>query len=125
MKIHFYGSRGSIPTPLLLKDFQDRVKKILNLYKKSKEKNINTFFSKLPFDLSHLYGGNTACTTIEEKNKELIVLDAGSGLRVLGNQLAQLSNQTIHIFLSHFHWDHICGIPFFKPLYNPSNIFLK
>ena len=70
MKVHFYGSRGSIPTPLLLTDFQSKVKKILNLYKKSKVKDINSFFSNLPFELSHLYGGNTACTSIEEKNKE-------------------------------------------------------
>jgi phosphoribosyl 1,2-cyclic phosphodiesterase len=124
MKIHFYGSRGSIPTPLLLADYQSKMKKILNLYKKSKEKKIDSFFSTLPFELSHIYGGNTACTSIEEKNKDLIILDAGSGLRVLGNKLIQLNNQTIHIFISHFHWDHICGIPFFKPLYNPSNTII-
>jgi phosphoribosyl 1,2-cyclic phosphodiesterase len=124
MKIHFYGSRGSIPTPMLLSDFQTKIKKILKLYNKSKEKNIDAFFSKLPFELSHIFGGNTACTTIEEKDKELIVLDAGSGLKTLGNKLAQLNKQTIHIFLSHFHWDHINGIPFFKPLYNPSNTII-
>lgn len=124
MKVQFYGSRGSIPTPLLLNEFHIKVKQILNLYKKSKEKDINSFFSKLPFELSHIYGGNTACTTIEEKNKELIVLDAGSGLRVLGNKLINVNNQTIHIFLSHFHWDHICGIPFFKPIYNPTNTII-
>ncbi len=124
MKVYFYGSRGSIPTPLLLNEFQNKVKQILAIYKKSKDKDINSFFSKLPFEISHIYGGNTACTTIEEENKELIIIDAGSGLRVLGNKLIQAKNQIIHIFLSHFHWDHICGIPFFKPIYNPTNTII-
>lgn len=121
MRISFYGARGSLATPLLLEDYQKKIRKILELYKKSQTDDIEEFLLKLPFNLSHIYGGNTACVTLEEKNKDIIILDAGSGLRVLGNKFVKKNNQTFHIFLTHFHWDHICGIPFFKPLYNPTN----
>jgi len=121
MKITFYGARGSIATPLLLDDYQHKIKKILTLYKNSKEKNIDKFFNSLPFNLSHIYGGNTSCVSIEEKGSDIVILDAGSGLRILGNTISNKDSQDIHIFLSHTHWDHICGIPFFKPIYNPKN----
>lgn len=121
MIITFYGSRGSIASPLILSDYQNKIKNILNLYKSSEISDIDTFFNNLPFDLSHIFGGNSSCVSIEDKNNDIIVLDAGSGLRELGKKLADKNNLTIHIFLSHFHWDHICGLPFFKPIYNPSN----
>lgn len=125
MKICFYGSRGSLPTPLLLKDYQKKIREILFLFKKSKQNDIENFISKLPFKLSHIYGGNTACVAIKDENEELVILDAGSGIRVLGNEIGKSNNnQIIHIFLSHFHWDHICGIPFFLPLYNPTNTII-
>jgi len=121
MKVHFYGSRGSIPTPILLEDYQNKLKKILTLYKDSSEKNIDKFLKKIPFHLSHVYGGNTSCVVIEDDKGTEIVLDAGSGLRMYGNKHLKQSNKTFNIFLTHFHWDHICGIPFFKPIYNPTN----
>jgi len=121
MKITFYGARGSIPTPMSLQDYQAKIKKILTLYKKSTIPSIAKFIKTLPFELSHIYGGNTACLTIDEGENDLIILDGGSGLRMLGHELENRSNMTLHIFLSHYHWDHLCGIPFFKPLYNPSN----
>ena len=120
MKINFYGSRGSIPTPLTLSVYQQKIKSILHLYKQSEIKDIDTFFEQLPFDLSHIYGGNSSCVNIEDGN-EMIILDAGSGLRELGKKYASATNSTFHILFSHFHWDHICGIPFFKPIYEPTN----
>jgi phosphoribosyl 1,2-cyclic phosphodiesterase len=66
------------------------------------------------------YGGNTPCVEIRTKNNKLIALDAGSGLRELGKSLPEGNNE-IDIFISHYHWDHIQGIPFFKPLYNKTN----
>jgi phosphoribosyl 1,2-cyclic phosphodiesterase len=122
MKISFYGARGSIPTPMSLDDYQAKIKKIINLYRKQKgNPTAAKFLKTLPFDLSHIHGGNTACVTIEDGETDMIILDAGSGLRMLGHDLEGKSNLTLHVFLSHYHWDHICGIPFFKPLYNPSN----
>jgi len=67
------------------------------------------------------YGGNTPCVEVRSKNN-LIILDAGSGIRELGNYLVKKNyNRDIEIFLSHYHWDHIQGIPFFKPLYQKKN----
>lgn len=66
------------------------------------------------------YGGNTPCVEINCSNSdELIVLDAGSGIRDLGIDLIDRNNtKNIKIFLSHFHTDHILGLPFFLPLYS-------
>lgn len=66
-------------------------------------------------------GGETPCVEICTPEDEIIVLDAGTGLRRLGLQLEKRSDLHIHLFLSHTHWDHIQGFPFFRPLYNPAN----
>ena len=62
------------------------------------------------------YGGNTSCVYIELSNGRSLILDAGTGIRDLGKQIAQ-ANGTINILLSHGHWDHIQGFPFFDPIY--------
>jgi phosphoribosyl 1,2-cyclic phosphodiesterase len=64
------------------------------------------------------YGGNTACISIAGPAGRLVILDAGSGLRPLGHELMKQRNGalTADILLSHTHWDHIQGLPFFKPL---------
>lgn len=71
------------------------------------------------------YGGNTSCVLIELSNCQRVVFDAGTGLRVLGSRLIQ-DNNPINIILSHGHWDHIQGYPFFSPIYQPDrqiNVF--
>jgi phosphoribosyl 1,2-cyclic phosphodiesterase len=90
MKIRFWGTRGSIPTP-----GQRTVR----------------------------YGGNTACVEVRDASGALLILDAGTGLRELGLHLAQngKSHLEIDLFISHLHWDHIQGIPFFRPAYDPKN----
>ena len=89
MKVRFWGTRGSIPTP-----GQRTVR----------------------------YGGNTACVEVRDASGALLVLDAGTGLRELGLQLGQVGNGPISLdlFLSHLHWDHIQGIPFFRPAYDAA-----
>ena len=62
------------------------------------------------------YGGNTACVHIELEDGTDIVLDSGTGIRPLGEHLAK-KNTPIHLLLSHNHWDHIQGFPFFPPIY--------
>jgi len=64
------------------------------------------------------YGGNTACVELETPGEEVIVFDGGTGIRELG---LTMKARRIHLFLTHFHWDHIQGIPFFVPLYSPAN----
>ena len=88
MKIRFWGTRGSIPTP-----GQRTVR----------------------------YGGNTACVELRDDTDHLLVLDAGTGLRELGLKLNGTSPLTVDLFLSHLHWDHIQGIPFFRPAFDPKS----
>jgi phosphoribosyl 1,2-cyclic phosphodiesterase len=69
------------------------------------------------------YGGNTSCCELRFDDK-LFVMDAGSGLRVLGNELLKSKPPvSAKIFISHMHWDHIQGIPFFTPAFIPGNNF--
>ena len=67
------------------------------------------------------YGGNTTCIEIRTNNDDLIILDAGTGIHVLGQKLLKQLPITAHIFISHTHWDHIQGLPFFSPIFIPDN----
>ena len=71
------------------------------------------------------YGGNTACISITHGDGRLTILDAGSGLRPLGHELMTRPGRTLtaDVLLSHTHWDHIQGLPFFKPLSARGNRF--
>jgi phosphoribosyl 1,2-cyclic phosphodiesterase len=77
-----------------------------------------------PGPATRRFGGNTACVEVRCGPHRLI-LDAGTGLRVLGNAMAAADGQrcTAHIFLTHTHLDHVMGLPFFKPAYRPGNCF--
>lgn len=71
------------------------------------------------------YGGDTACLEILSKNHERVIVDAGSGIRRLGNALLQEEGFEINLLFTHSHWDHILGFPFFKPIYlEPYTIHL-
>jgi len=62
------------------------------------------------------YGGNTTCISIETTADNILIIDAGTGIRHLGDQLATTKRE-IFLMLTHVHWDHIQGFPFFAPLY--------
>lgn len=63
------------------------------------------------------YGGDTTCIEIRTKDDQIIIVDAGTGIRRLGNQLIREGRHSCHIVFTHAHWDHLMGFPFFKPLY--------
>lgn len=64
------------------------------------------------------YGGNTTCLEIATPgSREPVIIDAGSGIRALGDQIMNRSPLRIHLLLTHFHWDHIQGLPSFAPLF--------
>ncbi len=69
------------------------------------------------------YGGNTPCVAVEGPGGDLLILDAGTGIRALGNRLVERQNGAVNaeILLSHAHWDHIQGLPHFKPFFSPGN----
>ncbi len=93
LRVRFWGTRGSIPSP-----GQQTVR----------------------------YGGNTPCLELRTPDDWLIVLDAGTGIRELGRSLMARANGSPvkgDIFLTHAHWDHIQGLPFFAPIFHPGNHF--
>jgi len=65
------------------------------------------------------YGGNTSCLSVELDEDNTLVLDAGTGIRMLGNA-AKPGKHTFFLLLTHLHWDHIQGLPFFKPVMDPD-----
>ena len=70
------------------------------------------------------FGGNTSCCALELDDKQTIIIDCGSGLRLLGRHLAAnggLAGRSYRIFLSHYHFDHIEGFALFQPLYHPDS----
>lgn len=72
------------------------------------------------------YGGNTSCVELRTRDG-IFIFDCGTGLRLLGNALRKEHGRRpieAHVFLSHYHWDHIQGIPFFVPLYSRDNSFV-
>jgi phosphoribosyl 1,2-cyclic phosphodiesterase len=76
-----------------------------------------------PGPATSFYGGNTSCVEVEADG-EIIILDAGSGIRPLGlNLMARSAGKplNLHLIISHTHWDHIQGLPFFVPAYIPTN----
>ena len=91
LRLKFWGVRGSIPTPV--------------------KENMN-------------YGGNTLCVEVRLPSGDIFVFDGGTGIRGLGDLLMEEhagKGFDTRVFLTHFHWDHIQGIPFFRPLYASDN----
>lgn len=68
------------------------------------------------------YGGDTTCIEVVSKGGDLIIIDAGTGIRRLGMRLVDEKRLCISIILTHPHWDHLCGFPFFKPLYQKKSV---
>jgi diguanylate cyclase (GGDEF)-like protein len=88
MRVRFWGTRGSIPTP---------------------------------GNRTAVYGGNTSCVEIQTSDGTTLVLDCGTGIRVLGlDMLRRPGPHRIHLLIGHTHWDHIQGFPFFTPAFLPG-----
>lgn len=122
MNIQFWGVRGSIPTPVTPQQIQS---KIIAAVQRITPKDIESqearerFISNLPSWIFGTTGGNTPCVQVTS-NDNILIFDCGTGLRVFGK--TQKGPCHYHIFLSHFHWDHIQGLPFFDPAYNPDSV---
>ena len=72
-----------------------------------------------PGSNTHIFGGNTSCVYIEQNNGKDLILDSGTGIVELGTRLLE-KEHPITILLTHNHWDHIQGFPFFKPIYQSN-----
>jgi phosphoribosyl 1,2-cyclic phosphodiesterase len=68
-----------------------------------------------------IYGGNTTCLELTLASGRTVIIDAGTGIRLLGEKLASAGQELdFHLLITHIHWDHILGFPFFGPIYNKS-----
>lgn len=70
------------------------------------------------------YGGDTTCIEIRADSGDIIIIDAGTGIRRLGNQLIEENLYKYNFIFTHAHWDHLMGFPFFKPLYSNHSEFI-
>ncbi len=138
MKAKFWGVRGSIPSPITTEEISH---KLLQVIWKARNLEINRsadaelddeqiaiirrFLQSLNISERGTIGGNTPCVQIIPDDGQTIIVDCGSGIRLLGSELMRgdfgNGNGVAHIFLSHTHWDHICGLPFFIPLFIKGN----
>ncbi len=70
------------------------------------------------------YGGDTACLEIRTESDDIIIVDAGTGIRRLGNSLIEEGRFAYHFIFTHGHWDHVMGFPFFKPVFLKRSKFV-
>jgi ribonuclease BN (tRNA processing enzyme) len=129
MEIKLWGARGSLPSPTTNAEHSMKIHRIVELAVKAglmETSDIHEFISSLPDDLKNVYGGNTTCVTVTSNSGKMYILDCGSGVRLVGYELMKGACGTgrgvVDIFLTHNHWDHLQGLPFFTPLYVKGNI---
>ena len=130
MRVCFWGTRGSIPVALTWRDVRDKLVRALvkaNGQQLDTIEKAQAFAEKnLDFALTHTFGGHSACVQFvpaAAQDGEYFVCDMGSGARAFGaHVLARQAGKpsVINIFMSHVHWDHIMGFPFFGPAYRPE-----
>lgn len=121
VKVKFWGTRGSLPQAMSHKDWTDTFEYAAKL---AESKGITTIAEmKLAVSRGDMgvfsYGGNTTCTEVSHGD-HLFLVDMGSGLREAGTYLMGKGRKEFHIFLTHMHWDHIMGLPFFVPVHVPG-----
>lgn len=131
MKVKFWGTRGSLPSTFTSEHLQKYLKQNIAYALDPKTgiktgQSIDDYLEKIPYHLTHTCGVNTSCIEIESGVKnEYIICDAGTGLRDLGLahvKAGLLTHPNVyHLFLTHLHWDHIQGFPFFAPAYMSGN----
>ena len=130
LRIRFWGTRGSLPAPL--SECAGRVK-IRDALFAARGQTLETqaaiddfIDSRLPLSVRGTFGGDTSCVEIITGGDEYVICDLGTGVRELGNHVmaeqAPAAKKCFNVFLSHLHWDHIMGFPFFRPAYVPGNL---
>ncbi len=110
-------------------EYEDRIRRILkqavNAQLASKG-DIETFMDSLPHGIRYISGGDTTCVSVKSDSGKIYILDAGSGIRRAGEELMEgrwgQGKGEVNLFFTHNHWDHIQGLPFFRPIYVPGNI---
>ena len=130
MLVRFWGTRGSLPTPMGIEGLRKKLRAALLAapgHDLSTPEAVDRFMENdLPFSVAGCYGGNTACVELDAGTEPYFVCDAGSGLREFGLRAIGKHGpgkpQRYNLFMSHVHWDHIMGFPFFIPAFVPGNV---
>jgi phosphoribosyl 1,2-cyclic phosphodiesterase len=126
MQVRFWGTRGSLPVAPHASTVADKIAGALveASGRAFADKDAARAFVKeeLSFSAGHTYGGATSCVEIDVGKGAFVICDMGSGLREMGlDSLRRLSEggraKEWHFFMSHLHWDHIMGFPFFVPAF--------
>lgn len=126
MKVIIWGGTGSLPATMRTEQIRDKICRALESaqgYNLNTRDSIEHFVDiKLPFTLKSTYGGNTSCVEIRDGD-EYMLLDAGSGIRDFGRYVVRSGKHPchFHILISHLHWDHLHGFPFFTPGFMSGN----
>lgn len=132
MQVRFWGVRGSCPAPPASDEIASRLAEALWRLGRdaappdlSDRVAIAQWVADLPQHIRGCTGGNTPCVEMRTTAGDLFIIDFGTGIRALGNELLDSEfgwgTGHAHCFLSHYHWDHVQGWPFFKPAYVPGN----
>jgi phosphoribosyl 1,2-cyclic phosphodiesterase len=131
MRIRFWGVRGSIPTPCTTSQIEQKIVHALlgaAQVDLTDRAAVEEYVRSLPLPDRGTWGGNTSCTEVRTEAGDLLIIDAGSGLRALGVALMPgefgRGQGRADFLVSHTHWDHLQGWPFFTPLYIPGNRFV-
>lgn len=129
MRVRIWGCRGSLPVAMSTTRVRDKLAAALRLANGRALDTgaaIDKFLDEdLPWPLSNTFGGNSSCVQIDVGYPEYFICDLGSGLREFGASVLATHGpakpQIYNVFLSHVHWDHIMGFPFFPAAYIPGN----
>jgi anti-anti-sigma factor len=129
LRVHFWGTRGSLPAPLRERAVRSKIRDALLAARGhllDTPEAIDGFIDHaLPFSVRGTFGGNTSCIELSTGGDEYLLCDLGTGIREFGNRIIRDHGagrkHCFNIFLSHPHWDHIMGFPFFTPAYLPGN----
>ena len=129
LRVHFWGTRGSLPAPLRERSVRAKIREALLAargHALDTPEAVDAFIDHaLPFSVRGTFGGNTSCVEIVTGGDEYLLCDLGTGVREFGNRVVRQHGRErkhcFNVFLSHPHWDHIMGFPFFAPAYIPGN----
>lgn len=127
-RVVFWGTRGSLPVALTAADVSQKICAALSIASGRRftgPDEIKDFVAQLPFVSGGTFGGHSSCVEIITDGSQHIICDMGTGARALGeSKMARYGRprpQVYHIFISHLHWDHLMGFPFFAPMYVAGN----
>ncbi len=125
MKMRFWGVRGSIPTPLTPEELQRKISAVVERITAEDTKSSaakERFLASLPPAIFGSVGGNTTCVEVRLEDNSVILFDAGTGIFRFSLHTAKTDKNVkeYHIFFTHFHWDHLQGLPFFGQLFDPT-----